>query len=98
MAKKVATMGKIARFSIVDRRLFHSLDAERISEEASRLMRQTTAMMLTSETPIVEKALTTEDVALNVLAATNEDVVLIVPNIDDNILPSRSLVLFLSTY
>jgi hypothetical protein len=71
-------MGKIARFSMVDKRLLHNLEAERISDAASRPIRLTTTIILASDTPNVEKALTTEDVVLKAL------VVLIVLSTDDN--------------
>ena len=66
--KNVRTRGIIARLSIVDRRLFHILDADRISDALRRAIRQMTDMTLTSDTPIVETALTTEDVVLIVLS------------------------------
>jgi len=78
--------------SIVARRLFHNDDAERISEALRRAIRQTTEITLTSETPIVENVLTTEDVVLRVLVVLN--VLLTVLNIDDNIwVPPTKIVL-----
>lgn len=67
MAKNVTTMGTIARFSIVDRRLFQYLVADRISEALRSAMRQTTVIMLISDTPTVANMLVTDDVVLNVL-------------------------------
>jgi hypothetical protein len=71
----VRTRGIIARLSIVDKRLFHILDADTISDALRRAIRQMTDMTLTSDTPIVETVLTTEDVVL---------IVLIVLSIDDS--------------
>ena len=65
--KNVSTMGKIARFSNVERRLFHSFEAESISEALSNAIKQITVIMLTSEIPVRENALTIADVVLNVL-------------------------------
>ena len=85
-------MGIIARFSMVDRRLFHSLDSDKIMYAARRPIRQTTVMMLMSETPNVANMLVAEDVALKtlrVLVALRVLVVLIVLltvlNMDDNV-------------
>ena len=89
--KSVITMGIIARFSMVDRRLFHSLDVDKISDATRSPIRQTTVMMLMSETPSVAKMLVAEDVALKTLRVLDALRVLIVLltvlNIDDNILP-----------
>ncbi len=81
--KNVRTMGIIDRFSIVDRRLFHSLEADRISEALRSTIRDTTVMMLISDTPIVENMLIAEEVALKVLVVLS--VLLTVLNMDDNI-------------
>ena len=51
MEKKVKTMGIMARFSIMERRLFQSLDADRTSEQLRRAIRQMTVIMLISGTP-----------------------------------------------
>lgn len=67
----------------MDRRLFHSDEAERISEALRRAIRQITDITLTSETPMVENVLTTDDVVLSVLAVLM--VLLTVLNMDDNI-------------
>ena len=99
-------MGTIAKFSIVDRRLFQSLDADRISDAASSPMRQTTVMILMSETPSVANMLVAEDVALRTFSALAALIVLValmvlvalivlialltVLNIDDNIFPSSN--------
>lgn len=76
-------MGIMARFNMVDKRLFQSDEAERISEALSKAIRQITEMTLTSETPMVEKVLTTDDVVLRVLVVLS--VLLTVLNMDDNI-------------
>jgi hypothetical protein len=76
--KNVKTIGIIARFSMVASRLFHILEADRISDALRRAIRHTTVMMLVSDTPNVENVLKTDDVVLNVLA------VLTVLNIDDS--------------
>jgi hypothetical protein len=76
-------MGIMARLSMVDRRRFHSEEAERISEALRRAIRQITDITLTSDTPIVEKVLTTDDVVLRVLVVLN--VLLTVLNMDDKI-------------
>ena len=88
----VMTIGIIATFSRVDTRLFHSLDADKISHAARSPIRLTTVMMLTSETPNVENMLVADDVALKTfraLVALSVLVVLMVLltvlNIDDNI-------------
>ena len=75
-------MGMIAIFSIVARRLFHILEADRISDALRRAIRHTTVMMLISDTPNVENVLTTDDVVLNVLVVLI--VLLTVLNIDDS--------------
>ncbi len=88
---------------MVDRRLFQSLDADKISDAARRPIRQTTEMMLTSETPSVANMLVAEDVALKTLSALVALVALIVLvalmvlialltvlNIDDNNLLTSS--------
>jgi len=67
----------IARFNIIDRRLFQSLEAERISDALRSEIKHMTLMILTSETPSVANMLTTE-VVLKTL------VVLIVDNMDDS--------------
>lgn len=82
MAKNVTTMGTIARFSIVDRRLFQYLVADRISEALRSAMRQTTVIMLISDTPTVANMLVTDDVVLSVLVVLR--VLLTVLIIDDN--------------
>jgi predicted GTPase len=57
IAKNVTTRGTIAKFSERDRCLFHSLDAESISDALRRTIRQTTAPTLIAATPVVVKAL-----------------------------------------
>jgi len=92
------TNGTIEIFSIMDRRLFQCVDADRISEALSSAMRHITLIMLISETPIVAKVLTTE-VVLRVLVALTVValiVLLTVLNIDDNIL-ALLLIPFYST-
>jgi len=96
--KNVSTMGMIARFSMVARRLFQTWEADRISDALRRAMRHTTVIMLISDTPNVANIPMTDDVVLNVLrvlVALNVLVVLIVLltvlNIDDNKIPSRAL-------
>lgn len=81
MTMNVSTMGKIARFSIVARRLFHRLEADSISDALRSAMRHTTITTLISDTPTVANMLTTEDVVLRVLVVLN---VLTVLNMDDN--------------
>ena len=78
----VKTIGIIARFSMVASRLFHILEADRISDALRRAIRHTTVMILISDTPNVENVLTTDDVVLNVLAVLIELLTLF--NIDDN--------------
>lgn len=100
MAKNAITMGNIARFSMVDGRLLHNLEADKISDAASRAIRHTTAMMLVSGTPAIEKRLPTDVVlkvlkVLVVLMVLKVLVVLIVDIMDDNIFPSSSCTLFL---
>jgi hypothetical protein len=68
----------MARFNIVDKRLFHSLEAERISDALRSAIRHTTLITLTSDTPSVANMLITE-VVLRTL------VVLIVDSVDDSI-------------
>jgi hypothetical protein len=72
------TKGMIAKFSIVDRRLFRSLEVERISDALRSEIKHITLMTLTSDTPNVANMLTT-DVVLKTL------VVLIVDSMDDSI-------------
>jgi hypothetical protein len=67
----------MARFSIVERRLFQSVEAESISDALRSAIRQMTLMTLTSETPKVANMLMTE-VVLSTL------VVLIVDSIDES--------------
>ena len=86
----------MARFSIEERRLFQSVEADNISEALSKAMRQITLITLISETPNVANVLTTDVVlavlivlvALMVLAALM--VLLTVLSMDDNIVPSTS--------
>jgi hypothetical protein len=81
-------MGTIARFSIVDRRLFQYFEADKISYAASSPMRQTTQMTLISETPKVANMLVDDEVTLKTFRALIVLVVLIVLNvlsIEDNI-------------
>ena len=92
------TSGTMEIFSIMDRRLFQCVEADRISEALSSAMRHITLIMLISETPIVAKVLTTE-VVLRVLVALTVValiVLLTVLNIDDNIL-ALLLIPFFST-
>ena len=65
--KNVSTMGKIARLSNVERRLFQSFEAESISEALSNAIKHITVIMLTSDMPVRENALTIAEVVLNVL-------------------------------
>ncbi len=86
MAKNVTTIGTIARFSMVDRRLFQWVEAHSISEALRSAMRQTTIITLISDTPTVANMLTTDDVVLVALS-----VLLTVLNMDDNkIIPPRA--------
>ena len=87
----------IARFSMVARRLFQTWEADRISDALRRAMRQTTVIMLISDTPKVANIPITDEVVLNVLrvlVALNVLVVLIVLltvlNIDDSKISSRA--------
>ena len=57
---KVTTSGMMARFNERERFLFHSFDAESISEAPRRTIRQNTATTLRSDTPIVVFALTAD--------------------------------------
>jgi hypothetical protein len=68
----------MAKFNVVDSRLFHSLEADRISDALRSTIRHTTLMTLTSDTPSVANMLVTE-VELRTL------VVLIVDSVDDSI-------------
>ncbi len=68
MPKNVTTMGTIARFSMVDRRLFQWVDADSISDALRSAMRQTTIITLISDTPTVANMLTTDDVVLVALS------------------------------
>jgi hypothetical protein len=72
----------IAIFSIVARRLFHILEADRISDALRRAIKHTTVIMLISDTPSVENMLTTEEAVLIVLVVLI--VLLAVLIIDDN--------------
>ena len=82
---------------MVERRLFHCDEADRISEALSKIIKQITLITLISETPTVAKVVTTDVVlaalivlvALIVLAALI--VLLTVLNIDDNIILSPNL-------
>ncbi len=76
-------MGMIARFSIVDRRLFQWVEADKISDALRSAIRHTTVIMLISDTPTVANILTTEDVVLRVLVVLK--VLLTVLIIDDSI-------------
>jgi len=76
----VSTIGTMAKFNMVDKRLFQCDDADRISEALSRAIRQITLITLISETPTVAKVLTT-DVVLAALM-----VLLTVLNMDDNMI------------
>jgi hypothetical protein len=67
---------------MVASRLFHILEADRISDALRRAIRHTTVMILISDTPNVENMLTTDDVVLNVLVVLI--VLLTVLNIDDS--------------
>jgi hypothetical protein len=78
----VSTMGNIARFSIVARRLFHRLEADSISDMLRSAMTQTTIITLISEIPTVANMLATEDLVLSVLVVLS--VLLTVHNMDDN--------------
>jgi len=73
---------------MVDRCLFQSLDADRISDALRRPMRHTTETTLISDTPTVENMLMIEDVVLRVLVALKVlvvlNVLLTVLNRDDN--------------
>ena len=91
MRKNVKTIGAIARFSIVDRRLFQTWEADKISDALRRAIKQTTVIMLISDTPnvanipmtdVVELSVLRVLVALNVLVVLN--VLLTVLNMDDN--------------
>jgi hypothetical protein len=83
IAKNVTTRGKIARLRDSDRCLFHSLDADNISEALRRRIKQRTDATLTSATPIVVKAL----MALIADVVLNADVVIadVVLSMDDSI-------------
>jgi hypothetical protein len=70
----------MARFNMVDKRLFHCDEADRISEALSRAIRQITLITLISETPTVAKVLTTDVVLVALI------VLLTVLNMDDNMI------------
>ena len=88
------TMGAMAMFNTVERRLCQKDEAESISEALRRAMRHMTLTTLTSATPTVAKVLATEVVirvlvVLNVLvalAAVALMVLLTVLNMDESIL------------
>jgi hypothetical protein len=87
MAKNVTTIGIMARFSMVDRRLFQWVEADSISDALRSAMRQMTIITLISDTPTVANMLTTDDVvlvALRVLVALS--VLLTVLNMDDSMI------------
>ena len=73
----------MARFSMVDKRLFQCFDADRISDAQSSAIRDTTAIMLICDTPTVANMLITE-VVLNVLKVllaivlTKEDIICLI--------------------
>jgi hypothetical protein len=99
MAKNVTTIGIMARFSMVDRRLFQWVEADSISDALRSAMRQTTIITLISDTPTVANMLTTDDVvlvALRVLVALS--VLLTVLNIDDSMIFPPTKLSGLSTY
>jgi len=68
---------------MVDRRLLHCDEADRISDALSKTIRQITLITLISETPTVAKVVIT-DVVLAALI-----VLLTVLNMDDNMIFSR---------
>ncbi len=88
IAKKVIASGQIARLKDVDKRPFHSLDADKISEALRRIMRLMTAATPTSATPTVLSMVTVDVVLI-------ADVVLIT---DDNRLFPPSLLCSYSSY
>ena len=103
MRKNVKTIGAIARLSMVDRRLFQTWEADKISDALRRAIRQMTVIMLMSETPNVANIPITDDVVLSVLrvlvalkvlvvlkALVVLNVLLTVLNIDDSKLISRA--------
>ena len=70
---------------MVARRSFQTWDADRISDALRRAIKQTTVIMLMSETPNVANIPMTDDVVLSVLRALVVlNVLLTVLNIDDN--------------
>ena len=70
---------------MVDRRLFQTWEADKISDALRRAIKQTTVIMLMSETPNVANIPMTDDVVLSVLRALVVlNVLLTVLNIDDN--------------
>ncbi len=83
IAKKAAIKGRIANFNIVDKRLFHRLEADSISDAQRSAIRHTIVIMLISDTPTVANMLMADDVALVVL-----NTLFIVLIIDDNIFTS----------
>jgi hypothetical protein len=66
---KAITMGNIAKFSEVDRRLFHNFEADRISDALRSTIRHMTLIMLRSDTPTVANMPMTEVVAVVTLVA-----------------------------
>jgi len=94
IAKKVIASGQIAKLKDVDRRSFHSLDADKISEALRRIMRLMTAATPTSATPTV-LSMVTVDVVLIADVVLMADVVLIT---DDNRLFPPGLLCSYSSY
>lgn len=79
----------MARFSLLARRLFQCFDADKISDAQSSPIRDTTAIMLISDTPIVANMLTTEVVVLKVLVAivlTRDDIMCNFSSLFDSVL------------
>ncbi len=97
MRKKVKTIGAIARLSMVDRRLFQTWEADKISDALRRAIKQMTVIMLISETPKVANIPMTDDVVLSVLRVLVAlkvlvvlNVLLTVLNIDDSMFNSQA--------
>ena len=83
---KAITIGNIAKFSEVDKLLFHNFEADRISDALRSTIRHMTLIILRSDTPTVANILIT-DVVLIALVVLRVLVALIVLIIEDSILP-----------
>ena len=90
MQKNVTSKGDMAILSFLDKRPFHSFEADKRLDAIKRPIRQTTVIMPTSETPKLANVLIADIVVLSVLVVLKVLLLLNVLIIDESNCSSSS--------